>query len=199
MKQRRFARSISVAILALMLASCSVVEMMTAMLGDGGDRVSLSQGYDNEGLSFNYPDGWVAVDDMGQIMIASSQETLDLMMGEDSAGPPLSQLGMAIILMPLEELGLGDDATPMSVMEMFLPMLQSEGEMEFSELSEETIAGKTAVHAEASDENMQVAIIIVDVGGGAFALVTGAAAPGELNDFNDEINTIIGSMNYSAP
>ncbi len=42
-------------------------------------------------------------------------------------------------------------------------------------------------------------MILVDVGGNTFAFLTGASAPDELGDFNDEINAIIGSMSYSAP
>ncbi len=195
MKLRRLSWLLFVAILALMLAACG------GGGDDGGDGgVDLSQSYDNEGLSFNYPEGWVVLDNgFGQVMLASNQETLDLMTGGDSAGPPSSQVGVSIMLMPMEEAGMGDDVTPMSVMEMLLPGMQEEGEAEFTEPSEETIEDKATARVEGSDENVQAAIIIVDIGNGTFVMATGAAAPGELDDFNDEINAIIGTMSYSAP
>ncbi len=195
MKLRRFAWLLLVVILALTMAACG---------GGGGDGddggVDLSQSYDNNGLSFNYPAGWVLDDSAeGQVTIANSQEAMEAIESSQADGGPSSgQFGLMIMSFSAQDMGLEEGVALSTVLDMLMNFMVGENGPDFSDPSEETIEGKDTVRVEGSDESVQAAIIVVNLEN-AFAFVTGAAAPDELSDFNDEINAIIGSISYSAP
>ncbi len=204
MKLRRLSWLILVAILVLVLAACGGGggdgdgSDGDGDSGDGGGNLS-RQNYDFNGLSFDYPGGWV-VDYVteGQVAVANSQEAMDALENQTDGGPSSGQFSLMITFFAAEEMGLTEDVSLAAVLEMFLGFAVDEDTPNFSVPLEETVGGKNTIRVEGSDENVQAVMIVIDFDN-TYAFVTGATTLGELGDFNDEINAIIGSMSYTAP
>jgi hypothetical protein len=138
--------------------------------GNGGD-VNLSQTYDAEGLTFNYPEGWVSTSGSDGAIVASSQEALDLMESEEeSEVPEGASAVMVFAIAGVEDLGMGA--------EDFIGLISSEAASEEgttvtdpeevtvgeasglkSMVSSSSIKGDGAVYVFLPDANTLVAVV----------------------------------------
>lgn len=105
----RVLRSALMLILILMVMALAACDDASNSQDDAsGQTAGLSQTYDEAGLSFSFPEGWVFKQEPSTVLIASSQEVLDIMSTTEDAQIPDGGQAVTILGFPAPiESGLG--------------------------------------------------------------------------------------------
>ena len=115
-------------LLSLLLAACGGADTPTATEAPTqqlSETFNASEGGIN--LTFNYPQGWMAQSGEGQMLLANSKETLDII----GTGPlesldiPDGGYGMQLVLLPTDQ--MPPDASPTELLSMLAEGAASEG------------------------------------------------------------------------
>ena len=165
--------------------------------GDNGDSqsVSLSQTFSEAGLTFSYPEGWVAESMGGEGGVAAnSQEVLELAQSdaEDVALPDGAQAALVFGFAAPAEAGL--DAT--SILELFT----SEGDdTEVGEIQEFTLGEREGVTVTMQDSasDSEGAFYVFPIDDSTFGIVAGISNTGDYNDAL--IREIVESVQFTPP
>jgi hypothetical protein len=158
----------------LLLTLLILVPVMLAACGDddgnnGGGDVSLGQSFETtqEGvtLSFNYPDGWVNVEQDGAAVIATSQEVAESLGGDDIPEIGDDDAGMIFLPFPSALLTLEGDAEEVSAVaaiESFGGQFAGDGEFSLGDTQEATFNGKPAARVTISGDVANGELFVVE-------------------------------------
>lgn len=171
--------------------------------GDNGD-VELTQDFTSaDGISFQYPEGWVASDQEGQVFVANSQTALDKMIaGGVENNPTEGEAAFLVTGIPLDMMGV--DAASASLDDVFTQMtsamtgegMTTEGDVQDIELGD-TDAKKINVSDDTSStEGVIVGMIDSD---GAFIMLVGVAPEGERGNVEDTVMAVAETVDWAAP
>lgn len=211
MKARKWLGLLLLVVLPFVLVACGGDDDGDGGGDDGGSSdVDLSQSITAEepefgsSISVNYPEGWVANSEGGVILLANTQEMMDLANAGGSETPDIDedQVFMSVQPLPLDIVTFlideGEDVTAAAVLSSAFLGTLGEG-FEVSEVEELTINGNNAAAANATSEAEgdagRIYAIAVEVEGGylAFSAIT---APGE-EDFDATVRAIAESSSVT--
>lgn len=125
--------------------------------------VELSEQFADNGLTFNYPNGWVTKGNDGEAaIIANRQPVLDAMdTSNDLFIPDAGDLGIFLFVVP--PILASPGSTPGQVLDLFTEFPQSDG-LVLGDISEITLDGKLAARLTAKNDRGQGEVIAVDAG-----------------------------------
>ena len=151
---------------ALLLTLLILVPVLVAACGgddddDGGSSdVSLGQSFETtqEGvtLKFDFPDEWVSEEQTGAVAIATSQDVVESLGGDNIPELSGEDAGMALLPFPAALLTLEGDAEEVSAaaaIDSFGAQVVGENDFTLGENEEAEFNGKTAARATLSGEN----------------------------------------------
>jgi hypothetical protein len=160
--------------------------------------VTLGQRYDQDGIGFQYPDGWVVSSADGAIFIASSQGALD----SAQAGGTITTLSAGEMVITM--LVFGADvvnaihATRPSELLVTMTQATSGDGVNFNEPTEATFGGKAAAQVTGSTSTTDVEFVAVRLDDGDYILLGGAAPTGDLSKLNTMLQAILGTVTING-
>ena len=162
--------------------------------------LSLMEAYQQQNLSFSYPDGWVAAQPAGNelsVMLANNQRVLDAMLSSTSGtfSPQPGDAGVFIFIVPPLIASSGDQ--PENVLQAFIRTLQDVA-LSLGQIKRTSIGARPAATMQVTAPEGDGMLITVDSGSGYVALFALAAA-GELGQWQATITEIAASMRVSNP
>jgi hypothetical protein len=179
---------LAIGVLAFLLAACGGGGGGTG----GGGTTTLDQTYNQDGLSFKYPTGWVTGGGAGQAYVASNQAALDkAQSGEDVPSLNAGDRVVAVLSFGSETASLMGATSPV---ELLRSMAQSFSDaslgVTLGEPTEATIGGKPAARVAGSNDNLDAHLIVINLGDSGYAMVMGIAPKGEMSGFESTLNGI---------
>lgn len=164
--------------------------------GGGGDAAALSQSYDEAGLSFNYPEGWIAVADSGGALVGNSEEVLDAVDSGGDAEVPDGGQAYTILGFPAPaESGM----EPAQMVEAFAAEQAGEDGTEMGDPEDVTIGDASGVKVTVSDEASkgEGAFYILRLNDAVMVAVIGIASEGDYDDALTQ--AIAATVSYAPP
>jgi hypothetical protein len=194
-------------IAALLVAACGGGDDDDG--GDGGDggESNLSESFtatDPMGttITVNYPEGWVADGSGSLITIASSQEVLTAAgAGSTNFVPGEGEIALIVTVFPAEMAGALGESPEAVVTSLGATASEAGQNLEGEPETFEADGRQGAYQAgsiTADEQTGDLAIAVITLADGGFALATGVAAEGQIAQYEDEIKAIAGSITYSA-
>ena len=136
---------------------------------DNGGDVSLSQSFETtqEGvtLKFNYPDGWVRLEQEGAVASASSDEVAQSLTGDDIPDLGDDDVGMALLPFPAALLTLEGDAEEVSAaaaIDSFGGQIVGDDQFTVGDNQDATFNGKTAARATLSGDVAEGELFVIE-------------------------------------
>jgi hypothetical protein len=169
-------------------------------LTGGGE--ALSQTFDSmTGVSFDYPEGWVAGDSDGQAVAANNQTVYDkLDAGGEENNPVAGEAGVVVVGLGLAELGLPADTSVDTVFNMFIGAMTGEGLETTSEPEAIMLGDVDAIKVYITDtDGGGEGVLVVMIKDDALILGILVTAQDGVPDFEATALDIIGSATYTAP
>jgi hypothetical protein len=153
----------------------------------------------NSALMLNYPSGWTVEEQAGLVGVASSLSAMNATIEQRALNA--GQAGGIITPLSAETLNLmaqqnGWEQVPTTAeLIAFVASTITVGTL--SEVIETTINGKSAAYVTLILDDGDSLAIVVDAGGGAYALLQAAAATGELAQFQNTFLAIAGTITFA--
>ena len=189
-------------ILILMLITGSLVIAACDEAGEAGNNNTntaintsgvLTETYSDEGLTFQYPEGWVSANMVGQgAAIANTQEVLDIVQTSNTQMPDGAQ---AVLVLTVAAAGdAGVDAA--GLLQSFS---EGSGITDVGEVQEFTAGNRSGVMLLAHDTNTDSdgSFYVFRLGDSVFGLVTAVSKTGSYDDAL--IRQIVETVEYTAP
>lgn len=174
--------------------------------GDNGDAedLELNQSFESDmGVTFDYPEGWAASEDAGQIFLGNSQSVMDKMQSTDmdSASPEEDEAGFVISALSLADMGMeASDTTLDEIFGMMTGAMTGEGMSTDGDAEDITIDGTDAKLQRVSDsESGSDGFIIAFLEDEGFVMMIGLTAEGEADDYEDVAQEIAATIEFTAP
>lgn len=146
-------------------------------------------------LTFNYPEGWIVeATDFGEIMVATSETAL--MSVESDAMEPGE---FAFMLVPATAMGFEMGSDPVASLALVLEAIGGEGAPDFGAPEALTIGDMEAARVEGGLSEGDYALLLLQVDPSNILMIVAVSAPGEIGDFNADLEAILGSVRYSSP
>jgi predicted Zn-dependent protease len=186
-------------LVALLMAACG-----GAGGGGGGGALTLSETFEQEGLTFKYPSGWVTDSDSesGTVFLANSQDALNLAGAvTDELTVPAGQQIVVFFAIPAElAAALGPTGTsPADILNsMATGLTGGEGAMTVGDVTETTIGGQPAARASATSDAADAQIIVRSYGDDGFLMMMAGTAKGEMGQLEATLNAIAESATVAA-
>ena len=161
----------------------------------------LSGAYNQDGLSFHYPDAWLVSNSGPDVYLGTSESALSAL---DNPGVPDladTEFGVIITLIPVDLVGSLDitaDSTPLDFMNALLPSIDQQPDFTFGEPFGLTSGPKDLARLDGTAGNADLSVIIVKLEG-SFALVGAIAGAGTIGRWDAPLYAIIRSMEYNTP
>jgi hypothetical protein len=161
--------------------------------------LELIQAYQQQNLSFEYPDGWVAQADADNdlvVYLANSQRVLDAMTSSDSSSflPQPGDIGVLIFVVPPLIASSGDQ--PEEVLENFI-RLQNDPTITIGTIIRSSIALRPAAMVQVATAEGEGMMIALDATGG-FVSLFAITPSGELGQWQNTIEEIAASIVVTA-
>jgi hypothetical protein len=142
-------------------------------------------------VAFSYPEGWVALVDKGQIVVANSSAAVQ------SASPQSGQFIIRMVIGPISVIsGLSPSSTAQEVVQFFVKSIGSTG-VTFGDTADLTLGAYSAARVAVSSSDGQGNITAVSMGDGIFNIASVVSANGELKQYEPVLDTILASLVYS--
>jgi hypothetical protein len=162
----------------------------------GGDSATpLSYTSENGTQTVNYPRGWVVEEQAGLIALANNDTT----MRSVEAQSPLAsgQAGLIIVPFSAETVALmSEEGSTPTVVDFVTSLAGRVATGTPSEATAITLNDKPAAYITLILATGDSIAIVVEVEGGAYVLLQGATAPGELEQFQDTFLEIAGTLTF---
>ncbi len=150
---------------------------------------------DDGTFTFNYPEGWIVeASGFGEIMLATSEVALTTV-GSDA----LPSGEFALMMAPAGMMGFEAELDLTAFLEMVVTMISDEGAPDFGAPEGFTVGGMEAARTAGSLPGADYVLILLQIDPSNTLLIVAVSAPGEFEDFNADLEAILGSMRYSAP
>lgn len=185
------------------LAATTAVQAVTPTAGATGTPVvvggvALNQSFISPDgvVRLNYPEGWLAQDVDGQIVMVN---TIDALSGSGNEIQPGHFIGN-IIFGPASQLpGLTAETGAVEFLAALREIVNARATSDalLSEPTALTVGPFSAARAEVSSANGQTLVIALQLGGGNLAVGFGNTAPGELDQFEPIFRAILGTLQYT--
>jgi hypothetical protein len=190
--------TIIILIVALMLTACGnddKDEDKNNSKNDSDQKTSLSQTLTaTNGVTVKYPDGWVAVEENGDIQIVNSQEALD------AADITAGQAGLMLMDPAIMEYIAteGVELTPVGLLTAYAGSGE-DGGMTMGDVTETTVGDKKAARLAINDDKSEGFIMVVQLDESSYIVAMGITAKGELSKFEKTLLDMVSSITYAAP
>jgi hypothetical protein len=183
-------------LITFIVAACGTVVAPTVAPTE--NPLPLSYTSVNGALTVNYPRGWVAEEQAGLVALASDDAAMREVVAQSALGA--GQVGLIITPFSADTLALIGPANgvPNTTVLEFARVVGSlvlTGTP--SEPTEITINGRDAAYMTLTLGGNDSIAVVVEAGGGAMAVVQAATASGELEQFQDTILAIAGTVTFT--
>jgi hypothetical protein len=200
-KKMRYFLFVMLLIVPLVLAACGGDDKDDKK-DDKGSSVELTQSFESvSGVSFQYPEGWVAGDSDGGPMVANNQAAYDKMAAGGAENNPVAgEAGVVLLAVGLADMGLPEDSDLNTVYGMMVGAMTGEGMETVGEPADIKVGGADAKKVYVKDaESGNEGMLVVSVKDGNLFMGVLANAAGETSNFEAAALAIIGSATYTAP
>lgn len=172
--------------------------------GSGNGAVELSQTFESEtGATVKYPEGWVAMDDGGQIVLANSQALMDKMQDSASseAKPEKGEAGVVLVVMSLADSGFESDTALDTVFDMMIQGMTNEGMEAEGDAQSIKVGDYDAkrLDVKLTDEGGEGMVVLYINDAGALVTAILATADDERGTYDDLMLKIIETVTWTAP
>jgi hypothetical protein len=187
----------------MLMAACGTItptltpSATTVNDSDSDSVVPLRYTSVNGSQTVNYPRGWVVEEQASLIALANNDATMRLVVAQGALES--GQAGLIIVPFSAETVALmsagGDDPTTVAGFVTNLASNIATGTP--SEATEITLNDKNAAYITLLLDTGDSIAIVVEVEGGAYVLLQGATASGELEQFQDTFLAIAGTLTFT--
>lgn len=203
-RKMRYLLLVLVLIVPLALAACGGDDDDKDDNGGGNGDVELSQTFESEtGATVKYPEGWVAMEDGGQIVLANSQALMDKMQDSTDieAKPEKGEAGVVLSVMPLAALGLEEGAELDTIFDMMVQGMTSEGMEAEGDAQSIKVGDSDAkrLDVKLTDEGGEGMVVFYINDAGALVMAILATADDERGTYDDLALKIAESVTWTAP
>lgn len=203
-RKMRYLLLVLVLIVPLALAACGGDDDDKDDNGGGNGDVELSQTFESEtGATVNYPEGWVAMENGGQIVLANSQALMDKMQDSTDieAKPEKGEAGVVLSVMPLAALGLEEGAELDTIFDMMVQGMTSEGMEAEGDAQSIKVGDSDAkrLDVKLTDEGGEGMVVFYINDAGALVMAILATADDERGTYDDLALKIAESVTWTAP
>lgn len=206
-KTMRYFLLVLLLIVPLVLAACGGDDDDDKDDKGGGDAAALNQTFESaSGIKFSYPDGWIAGDESGDVVVANNQAMFDKITAEvddlDAVlpGPEAGEVSVIFMAMTAADLGMDDAPDLRTGFDLVLGFMVGEDMQTVGDVQEVKIGDHDGlrINFTATDPEAEgfLAGFMAD-GSFVFGIVMNAA--GETANFEAVALNIIGSAVYTAP
>lgn len=200
-KKMRYLLFILVLMVPLVLAACGGDDDDKK---DDGGKVELNQTFTSDyGVTVKYPEGWTAADVSGQVMLANSAEVMESMQNEavSSAAPEKGQVGLVVMALPLEQMGMPADTSIDTIFEMMVSGMTGEGMTTDGDTESVKVGDADArkLKVKDSESDADGTVLAFMDSDSAFVMVIALTASGERSQHDDVVMKIAESITWSAP
>lgn len=203
-RKMRYLLLILVLIVPLALAACGGDDDDKDDNGGGNGEAALSQTFESEtGATVKYPEGWVAADDFGQIVLANSQALMDKMTDSASDDAQIEKGEVAVVLgvMPLAAIGFEEGTELDSVFDMMVQGMTSEGMEAEGDAQSIKVGDYDAkrLDVKLTEEGGEGMVVFYINDAGALVMSILATADDERGTYDDLALKIAESVTWTAP
>jgi len=150
-------------------------------------------------VTVNYPEGWVARDEASAIVIASSEDALEINDPATLEDLPEGTVVISITVIPADMaglMGIEGEITPASIVETFTSFIEDSAMPEFSEVEEVQLNGDLAARSSGTTEILSAVLYAVEKDGD-FTFAFGSTRADEYDVYAEEIEAIISSTEFT--
>lgn len=183
--------------MALLMILLLTMPILAACGGDDdGGGSSLGQSYDAGGLSFSYPDGWVArAEDDGSVIMANSQEILDMAAESSEEEIPGDAQVFFVIASSVEDAG---GIGPAEMVGAFVAQAATDENVTLGTAEAVTLGGLVGSKISSSDSSIKSEGAMYVVGDESVMVIfVGMAGEGSYD--GDLAQSILETVSYTAP
>lgn len=205
-KKFRYVLFVLLLIVPMALVACGGDDDDNGDDGGNGDSadLELNQTFEADmGITFDYPEGWAAAEDAGQVFLANNEDVLEQMQSEQAsdASPDEGQVGFVVTGLPLADLGMDAESTTLDdVFGMMTGAMTGEGMSTDGDPEEITVDGTDARLQRVSDsETGSDGFIIAFMEDDDFVMLIGITAEGEADQYEAVAQDIAATIEFTSP
>ena len=191
-----------IAVVLLFTAACGTPASTPLPPTATEDPLPLTYTSVNGALTIRYPRGWVVEEQGALVGLANNDAAMRAVIGQRSmaaeqVGILLTAFSPTTAAAIVEQNGLAVETPSPADLIGIIASNVSAGTP--GEVITTTINGVNAAHVTLIVDSGDSMAIVVDAGGGSFALLQAATAPGELPQFQDTLLAIAGTVTFTPP
>jgi hypothetical protein len=186
---------LALTLVALVLAGCGGDKKDEGQ----GNAPALSETFESaSGVKVSYPQGWVAGEQGGQVVVANSQATLDKALAEDSAANP-NKDEAALMIMVMPAAAMGEGVALKDAFDMMMAGVTGEGATALGEPQSFKVGDQEAIRQNVRSEGEGEGMVAARVDGDMLIIGILATGEGGLGTFETTAVKMFESISYTEP